>query len=107
MDCPNMGPCGVTGPARRPASAWGPVHEATSATRSLLQHWVSMGSLPPSGHISLLQCGVLLGLQGGYLLYCGPPRAAGGQPASPWSSLWAAGVPLLRHLEYLLLLLLH
>jgi len=38
----------------------------------------------------------------------GPPRTARGQPASPWSSLWAARESLLRCLEHLLpLLLLH
>lgn len=48
---------------------------------------------------------VLHGLQCGYLLECGPPWAAGGQPASPSSSLWAAEEPLLQLLEHLLLLL--
>jgi len=44
---------------------------------------------------------------GGDLLYRGPPRAAGAQPASPWSSSQAAGASLLQHLEHLLPLLLH
>jgi len=40
---------------------------------------------------------------GGYLLHRGPPWAAGRQPASPWSSSWAAGEKsLLWHLEHLL-----
>jgi len=30
--------------------------------------------------------GSLAWTTGGYLLHCGPPWAAGGQPASPWSS---------------------
>jgi len=43
----------------------------------------------------------------GYLLHCGPPWAAEGQPASPWSSSQAAGESLLWHLEHLLPLRLH
>jgi len=54
------------------------------------------------GYTHLLQHGVLYGLQGGYLLHCGPPRAAGEQPASLWSSPWAAGESLFWHLEQLL-----
>jgi len=42
------------------------------------------------------------------LFHRGPPWAAGGQPASPWSSSLAAGEKsLLWHLEHLLPLLLH
>ena len=43
---------------------------------------------------------------GGYLLHHRPPWAAGGQPASPQSSPWAAGESLLCYLEHLLHLLL-
>jgi len=39
---------------------------------------------------------------GEYLLHCGPPRAAGAQPASPWSSPWAAGESLPWHLEHII-----
>ena len=42
---------------------------------------------------------------GGDLLYHGPPQAAGAQPASRWSSLWAGGESLLQCLELLLPLL--
>jgi len=39
----------------------------------------------------------------GYLLHCGPPWAAGGQPASPWSlSQVAREDSPFRHLEHLL-----
>jgi len=44
---------------------------------------------------------------GGYLLHRGPPWAAGGQPASPWSAPRAAGEALLWCLEQLLPLVLH
>jgi len=44
---------------------------------------------------------------GGDLLHCGPPWAAGAQPASPWSAPQAAGEPLLWRLEHLLPFLLH
>jgi len=43
----------------------------------------------------------------GYLLHRGPPWAAEGQPASPWSSPQAAGESLLQSLEHLLPLVLH
>ena len=46
---------------------------------------------PPSVQVHLLHCGLLHGLQRGTLLHCGTPWAAGGQPASPWSSPQAAG----------------
>ncbi|KAK4806419.1 hypothetical protein QYF61_016269 [Mycteria americana] len=49
-----------------------------------------------AGHIHLLQHGVLHRLQGGYVLYLGPPWAVGGHFASPWSSPQAAGESLLR-----------
>jgi len=59
------------------------------------------------GH-SLLQAstysnvGSLPWATGGYLLHCGPPWAAGEQPASPWSSAQAAREDsLLRHLAHL------
>jgi len=39
---------------------------------------------------------------GGDLLRCGPPWAAGGQPAPPWSAPRAAGKSLLRCLRHLL-----
>jgi len=63
--------------------------------------WAFHGLQAPSGHVSLLQRGVLHGLQGGCLLQRGPPWAAGGQPTSPWSTPWAAGEFLLQHLEHL------
>ena len=44
---------------------------------------------------------------GGSLLHCGPPWAAGGQPASPWSSPQASGESLLWRVEHLLPFLLH
>jgi len=80
---------------------------SASPGRSLLQHGLPTGS-------QLLQASTCSSVRslpwatGGYLLHRGPPWAAGGQPASPWSSSWAVGEnSLLRHLEYLLPLLLH
>ncbi|KAK4806420.1 hypothetical protein QYF61_016270 [Mycteria americana] len=54
------------------------------------------GLFPLCWHIHLLQHGVLHRLQGGYVLYLGPPWAVGGHSASPWSSPQAAGESLLR-----------
>ena len=53
----------------------------------------------PSGHVHLIQHGILCGLQCGYLLWCGLSWSAGGQPASPWSSPKATWESLLQHLE--------
>jgi len=58
-------PHGVTGCARKPAPAWGPLHRVTGPTKSLLQHRVSIGSWPPSRHSYLLQHGTVDGLQVG------------------------------------------
>lgn len=56
----------------------------------------------PSGHVHQLQRGVLHELQGGPLLQRGPLRAAGEQPASPWSSPQAREKSLLWCLEHVL-----
>jgi len=75
----------VTSPARKPAPVWAPLHWATGPVRSLLQcvlYWVTASF----EFICLLQCEVLHGLQGGYLLHCGPLWAARGQLTLPWSS---------------------
>ena len=78
-------PCGVTSPGQKTCSSTG----------------------FPQGHSLLhMQPPALVWgrprAAGGYLLHRGPPWAAGGQPASPWSSPWAAGESLLRCLEHLL-----
>jgi len=57
--------------------------QATGPGRNLLQHGVSMGSLPN-------------------LFHYGPSWAAGAQPASLRSAPWAAGESLLWRLEQLL-----
>ena len=57
--------------------------------------WDLHGLQLTSGHIHLLQLGVLHRLQGGYLLWCGAPWAIGGQPASPWCTPGAAEESLL------------
>lgn len=67
-----------------------------------LPQWVFHGLQPPSGCIHLLWRGVCHKLQEGWLLSCGLPQAAGGQPAPPWSFPQAAGQPLLWYLELLL-----
>lgn len=63
--------------------------------------WTLHGLCLPSGHIHLWR-GVLRGLRCGYTLHCGPLWAAGGQPASPWSSSQAVGQSLLQHGKLLL-----
>ena len=101
-------PHGVTGPATTPALAWAPL---SIGPQVLAGACSSAGS--PWGH-SLLQAstcssvGSLPRARGGYWLHCGPPWAAGGQPASPWSSSRVAREgSLLRHFRHLLPLLLH
>jgi len=116
-NCPNVGPFprdavlqeqaapvsvphGVTSPARKPALAWAPL----TGLQALPGGCSSASS--PWGH-SLLQASPCSGVgslpwaAGGDLLHCGPPWTAGAQPASPWSSLQAAGESLLRCLEYI------
>ena len=100
-------PHGVTSPASKPAPAWAPL----SMSPQVLPRACSSKGFP-QGH-SLLQIhppALAWGpprAAGGYLLHHGPPWAAGGQPASPWSSPQAAGESLLWRLEHLLPLLLH
>ena len=105
--CSSVGPRGVTSPASKPVLAGAPL---STGPQVLAGACSSVGS--PWAH-SLLQAstcsgvGSLLWATGGYLLCCVPPWTAGGQPASSWSSLWAAGESLLQQLEHLLPLLLH
>jgi len=92
----------LQGPA---APVWVP-HRVTSPTskHGLLPPWVhrswqepAPGRGSPWGH-NFLQTSTCSGMgslppaTGGYLLHCGPLWAAGGQPASPWSSSRAARV---------------
>lgn len=58
---------------------------------NVLQHRLLMRSQSPSG-IHLLQCGALQGVQVGFCSIM-DLLPAGRKPASPWSSLWAAGEP--------------
>jgi len=105
--CSGVGLHGVTSPASKPASAWGPL---STGSQVLVGACSSLGS--PQGH-NLLQAHPpapawgppWAGAAGGYLLHCVPAWAAGGQPASPWSSPQAAGESLLQHLDHLPLLL--
>ena len=107
--CSSVGPpSGVTIPARKPAPAWAPL----SMDPQFLAGACS-GTISAWGH-SLLQASTCSGVGslpraiGRYLLRRGPPWAAGGQPASPWSPSQAVREDsLLRHLEHLLPLLLH
>jgi len=101
---PVWDPHGLTSPASRPALAWAPLSMdpqvlpgACSSTgfpwgQSLLQGTStcsSVGSLPRA--------------TGGDLIHRGPPWAAGGQPALPWSSSQAGRQGcLLRHFGHLL-----
>jgi len=78
-------PHGITSPASKPALAWAPLSMGpqvlAGACSSAGSRW---------GH-SFLQVSTCSGVRsfprtaGGYLLHRGPPWAAGGQPASPWS----------------------
>ena len=94
----------VTSPASKPAPVWPPLStgpqlqpKACYSTgfkqvQSLLQ------AHPPAPAWGAPRTA------GIYLLHCGPPWAAGGQPDSPWSSPPCATVKsLLQHLEHLLL----
>jgi len=96
----------VTSPASKPALVWAPLSTgaqvlpgacfSVGSPRGRSFFWAStcsgVGSLPQATH--------------GYLLHCGPPRAAGAHPASPWSPAWTAGESVLQHLEHVVLLLL-
>ena len=83
-------PHGITSPDRKPTLAQAS-HRVTASFRA---HPTALVWGPPRA-------------AGGYLVHHEPPWAAGGQPASPWSSPWTAGESLLWHLEHLLPLLLH
>ena len=102
-------PRGVTSPASKPASAWAPLSTGPRVRRSCQEPAparASHGVTASFGHPPAPAWGPPRAA-GGYLLHRGPPWAAGGQPASPWSSPWAAGESLLWCLEHLLPLLLH
>jgi len=79
-------PHGVTSPASNPALAWAPLSMDLQVLAGACSR---MGS--PLGH-SFLQASTCSGMgslpwaAGGYLLHCGLPWAARGQPASPWFS---------------------
>ena len=124
MNCPSVGPFhGVQSFRNRLLQRGSPMGSqalpANLLQCGLLSPWVrrswqepapAQGS--PGGH-SFLQASTCSGMgslpwaAGGYLLHCGPPCSAGGQPPSPWSSSWAAGKSLLWCLEHLLALHLH
>jgi len=100
-------PCGVTSPASKPAPVW--------ASVSLLGHrsWQEpapareLHDVTASFEHPAASAWGASWAEGGYLLHCGPPWAAGTQPASPQSAPRAAGESLLQHLKHLLPLLLH
>jgi len=79
-------PHGVTSPVSKPAMVWAPLSTDPQVPAGACS---SGGS--PWGH-SFLQASTCSGMgslpraTGGYLLHRGPPWAAGGQLASPWSS---------------------
>jgi len=83
-------PHGVTSPASKPAPVWAPL---SMGPQVLAGACSSVGS--PWGH-NLLQASTCSGVgslpwaTGGYLLHCGSPWTAGGQPDSPLSSSRAA-----------------
>jgi len=84
----------VTSPASKPAPAWAPL----SMHPQVLAGAFSCPGFPQEHSLLWVHPAALA---------WGPPWAAGGQPASPWSSSRAAGECLLQHLEHLLPLLLH
>jgi len=90
----------VTTPASKSAPVWAPsVHRSCQEPASV---WALCGVTVSFGHSpGPVWCPPQA--VGGYLLHCGPPRATGGQSASPRSSPQAAG----ECLQHLLLLLLH
>jgi len=93
----------VTSPASKPAPVWAPLSMGPQVLPGACSN---VGF--PQGH-SFLQASTCSGVEslpqatGRDLLNRGPPWAARGQPASPWSSSRAAREgSLLRHLEHLL-----
>lgn len=72
------------------APVWAPLHKlhAVPAQKHSPVGAPLRGLQPRSGCIHL--CCDIFRLPHGDLLWHGPPQAAGGQPALPWSSLWAA-----------------
>jgi len=124
-NCPNVGPFhGVQSFRKRLLQRGSPTGSqalpANLLWHGLLSPWVCRSWQEPAlvrgspwGH-SLLQAstcssvGSLPRSTGGYLLHCGPPWTAGGQPSSPWpASPWSSSQAaredsLLWHLEHLL-----
>jgi len=118
-NCPSMGPFHRVQSFRnrllqRESPTESPALPANLLQRGVLSPWLHRSCQEPAsvqaphrvtaffGHTHLFWHGVLPGL------HCGPPWTAGGQPASPWSSSWAAEEKsLLLCLEHLLPLLLH
>ena len=91
-------------------SSVGPFHRVQSIKNGLLQCGSPPGATGPARKLAPARA--VHGVTASFRAHppapaWGPPRAAGGQPASPWSSPWAAGESLLWRLEHLLPLLLH
>lgn len=104
-DCSRVGPPWTLIPVKKKVIRC----RLLSMVRSFFQEphaeWAHRGVQLPSGRISVLQHGFLPRLQGRSLLWCGPPGAAGRQPASPWSPPQATEESLLQCLKHALLLL--
>jgi len=76
---------GVTSPTSKPAPAWASLSMGPQVlAEACFSMELPMGSQHRSG------VGSLPWATGGYLLHCGPPWTAGGQPASQWSPSQAA-----------------
>ena len=100
MNCSSVGPFPGLQSFRHRLLQRGSPAGSQVLPENLLQRGLPTGSQPPSG-IPLLQRGVLSPqAAGGDLVPHGPPWAAGGQPASQWSSPRAAGESLLWRLHY-------
>jgi len=104
-------------PSGTDSSSVGPL-PANLLQRGLLSPWIHRSCQEPAPAQALHRVTASFGhppdpvwgapwAAGGDLLHCGPPWAAGAQPASPWSSPRAAGESMLQCLEHLLLFLLH
>jgi len=118
MNYPSVGPSHEVQSFRNKLLQCGSPKGSQALPANLLQHWLlsplvyrscqePAPARPPHrvtasfGHPPALAWGPPLAADG-YLLHCGPPWAAGAQPALPGSAPWAAGESLLQQLEHLL-----
>jgi len=109
MNCPSVGPAHGVQSSRNRLLQCGSPRGSQALSANLLQRgllspwghrswqeptptWVPHGVTASFRHLPALVWGPPRAA-GGDLLHCGPPWAAGAQPASPWSSPWAGAPP--------------